>query len=152
MQLEVRRLTKGRARANVRLPIAQWEHIGRRIVRRYGGTSAPRDVSVAIVDDASMRVLNRTWRGQDRPTDVLSFDYGEIIISAETAARQAKEHGVSLRDEFLLLFTHGLLHILGYDHERLRDRARMAAAEVAMLGTSGLIDRAHEKKKHSLKH
>ena len=74
------------------------------------------------------------------PTDVLSFDYGEIFISTQTAKRQAKEHELSLRAELELLFVHGLLHILGFDHHKLKDRKRMHSLEEQVLGRKGLID------------
>lgn len=146
MKLAVRRV-KSRAGggARVRVPLERLTRVARRAHRLYGGRKAPPEMSVVIVDDASIRVLNREWRGVDRPTDVLSFEYGEIIISADTAKRQAKEHGVSMSDEITLLFTHGLLHIFGYDHEKPRDRTAMAAAEQKLLGMSGLVGLAHEK-------
>lgn len=84
-------------------------------------------ISLYFTDDAEIRDLNRTYRGKDKPTDVLSFildepveDYrllGEIIISVDTAKRQAKELGHSFRDEIKRLIVHGFVHLLGYDHE-----------------------------------
>jgi len=87
-------------------------------------------ISVAIVGDAAMRKLNRQYRKKDKVTDVLSFAFtdsaaggpeavvGEIILCLPQLRRQAKAAGVSLDCEFALLLTHGLIHILGYDHER----------------------------------
>lgn len=83
--------------------------------------------TLALVGDARMRELNRDFRGYDKPTDVLSFagdravqpDYlGDIVISVETANRQAKRRGSNLRRELKVLSLHGFLHLLGYDHER----------------------------------
>lgn len=75
-----------------------------------------------------MRELNSAYRGKDKPTDVLSFPFceklkdtyllGEIIISAQTAARQAKAMGHSLEEEIKRLIVHGFIHLLGYDHEQ----------------------------------
>ena len=86
------------------------------------------DVSIAVVGDRAMRRYNRDFRGKDRATDVLSFpsdadaaefaDYlGDIIISAETADRDAKELSLTFEVELRMLIIHGLLHLHGYDHE-----------------------------------
>jgi rRNA maturation RNase YbeY len=96
----------------------------------YGITGKePRDVSLLVCDDETIRTLNRRYRKLDMPTDVLSFSMdegmwqgvrnsiiGDIIISTDTAARQARALEKSIDAEFRLLFTHGLLHLLGYDH------------------------------------
>ena len=95
------------------------------------------EVSILFVDDDRMRELNRTWRGKDRTTDVLAFSQregvsppgseallGDVVISVETASRQAKERGTSLDDELDLLMVHGVLHLLGFDHERGGTRGR----------------------------
>ena len=85
--------------------------------------SENRDFSVVIVSDKKISQLNETYRGKKGPTDVLSFeagqdDYlGDIIISAETAERQARQMGHSLEKELKILMIHGFLHLLGYDHE-----------------------------------
>ena len=89
--------------------------------------------SVIFVDPEEIHEINKTYRGIDRPTDVISFalmdsedDYemmeddnelGDIFINVEAIRNQAKEYGHSLRREVCFLFTHGLLHLLGYDHE-----------------------------------
>jgi len=88
------------------------------------------DVTVAFVSDRAMRELNRMWRGKRATTDVLSFpaeqaefektegpNLGDIVISIEQAARQAKEHGLTFKHEVAQLILHGLLHLSGYDHE-----------------------------------
>lgn len=78
-----------------------------------------------------MRALNRTWRGKDAVTDVLSFALdqgpfkGEIVLCYQQAARQAKETGHPVRDELSVLVVHGVLHLWGYDHERPADARRM---------------------------
>ena len=83
-----------------------------------------------LVSDREMRRLNREWRGKDRPTDVLAFSQregivrppaeilGDVVISVATARRQAKERGETLGRESDRLLIHGVLHLLGYDHER----------------------------------
>jgi probable rRNA maturation factor len=82
------------------------------------------EVAVTIASDRRLRELNRTYRGKDKPTDVLSFPYdeaggplGDVIISADRAAAQAAERGHSLQRELELLTMHGTLHVCGYDHE-----------------------------------
>ena len=81
-------------------------------------------VTIAFVSDTKIRELNKQFRGLDKPTDVLSFpddnssnNLGDIAISADTAARQAKENGLTLNGEISQLILHGLLHLAGYDHE-----------------------------------
>jgi probable rRNA maturation factor len=97
------------------------------------------DVEVLLTDDATLRRLNRSFRGKNKATDVLSFpaaenpdgyagNYaGDLAISLDTAARQAARFGHSLRDEVRILLLHGLLHLSGLDHEA--DDGEMAARE-----------------------
>ena len=95
------------------------------------------ELSVALVGDAEIHRLNATYRHIDRPTDVLAFAMGEgegaalhpellgdVVISLDTAARQAAAGAVALPDEVRMLLTHGVLHLLGYDHERSPAAAR----------------------------
>lgn len=93
-------------------------------------------VNIIITDDATLRSLNKTYRGLTRPTDVLSFPadsdlgiLGEIYISVNTARRQAAEYGATLREEILRLVCHGVLHLCGYDHHRSADEKAMKARE-----------------------
>jgi probable rRNA maturation factor len=107
-------------------------------------------LTIALVSDARIRALNRRFRGKDRATDVLSFPadesgvLGDVVIAAGVAARQAVEAGHSLQAEFRVLALHGLLHLLGYDHEH--DDGRMARLErrLRVKGglRTGLIERA----------
>lgn len=97
------------------------------------------EIEVLLADDTTLRRLNRTYRGKNAPTDVLSFPAadmngmgpqtvaGDLAISLDTAARQAAEHGLSLRDEVRILLLHGTLHLAGYDHET--DSGEMAERE-----------------------
>ena len=100
------------------------------------------DLSVAIVSDRRMRALNRQFRGKDAVTDVLSFPsddrgfMGDIVIAAGVAKRQAKDAGHSLPTELKVLALHGLLHLLGYDHDG--DDGRMAAVEMRLRKKAGL--------------
>jgi len=93
------------------------------------------EVDVLLTSDAELKRLNRTFRGKNKATDVLSFPAfegqselaGDLAISLETAARQADAFGHSLRDEVRILLLHGLLHLSGLDHET--DTGEMAARE-----------------------
>jgi len=94
-----------------------------------------------LTDDRELRRLNREFLGRDYPTDVLSFPggeqlLGEIAISVDRAREQAARYGHSLEEELAVLLLHGLLHLLGYDHER--DRGRMRRAEVRWRRRFGL--------------
>jgi probable rRNA maturation factor len=97
----------------------------RRVLRRAAETLAiDGEVSLVLTGDRAVRVLNARYRGKDRPTDVLSFpggggagELGDIVISVETAARNARAHGRTLGRELDVLALHGFLHVLGYDHE-----------------------------------
>jgi probable rRNA maturation factor len=110
------------------------------------------ELSVLLTDDPGIRTLNRRWRRKDRPTDVLSFPggapapggtgplhLGDVILSLDTARRQARAHRRSLAGELDLYLAHGLLHLLGHDHHRRRDAERMAALEVRLLGRPGMV-------------
>ena len=110
------------------------------------------ELAVALVSDRRMRTLNRTFRGVDRVTDVLSFPVeaqdgsgalGDIVIATEVAARQAAAAGHALGTELRVLALHGLLHLLGYDHEK--DDGAMARLELRLRRRGqlreGLIER-----------
>lgn len=113
------------------------------------------EADVCLTDDATIQELNRTYRNEDKPTDVLSFaqeegeDFpklptvegkprllGDIVISVETAERQAKQHGFNLEQELALLTVHGLLHLLGYEDETVEGTAEMRAKEREYLSLS----------------
>jgi probable rRNA maturation factor len=109
---------------------------------RIAPAAAKGDLSVAIVSDRRMRALNRQFRGKDKVTDVLSFPsndrgfLGDIVIAAGVSKRQAREAGHSDVTELRVLALHGLLHLLGYDHEA--DGGRMARAEARLRKKAGL--------------
>ena len=99
-------------------------------------------VTVAIVPDARVQALNRRFRKKDTPTDVLSFPaaergyLGDVVIAAGVARRQARDAGHALQTELRVLALHGLLHLLGYDHET--DDGRMARVERRLRLKGGL--------------
>ena len=100
--------------------------------------------TIAFVSDKRIRELNRQFRGIDKATDVLSFpadgpdesNLGDIAISAETAATQAKENGLSFDEEIAQLILHGLLHLSGYDHET--DNGEMNRLEMRLRRNLGI--------------
>ena len=100
------------------------------------------EVTVALISDERMRTLNRAYRGKDYATDVLSFPIrhdtflGDIAIATGVAARQADEAGHPVATELRVLALHGLLHLLGYDHER--DNGRMTRTEARLRKAAGL--------------
>lgn len=127
-------------------------------LRRVAPASARGIVGVAIVSDARMRVLNRSYRGKDYATDVLSFPandasrdnrrfLGDIVIARGVARRQARDAGHPEAAELRVLALHGLLHLLGYDHEH--DEGRMAREEMRLRRkgglATGLIERSHRR-------
>jgi probable rRNA maturation factor len=131
--------------------------VGARELANWLAAAAPRrthgTVNVAIVSDARVRALNRRYRGKDAATDVLSFPafdgvvrdprsltpfLGDIVIARGVARRQAREAGHSEAVEWKVLALHGLLHLLGYDHER--DGGRMRRVEERLRRKGGLRD------------
>jgi probable rRNA maturation factor len=86
-----------------------------------------REIALCVVSDAVMRRFNRRYRRKDYPTDVLSFPPSDLLVSAETARRQARCLGHSVEVEMMILALHGTLHLLGHNHER--DDGRMARLE-----------------------
>jgi probable rRNA maturation factor len=116
-------------------------------LRRVAPVRARGTVGVALVSDARIRALNRTYRRKDYATDVLSFPsedversgfLGEIVIARGVARRQSRAAAHPEATELRVLALHGLLHLLGYDHER--DDGRMARAEQRLRRKGGLSD------------
>ncbi|MCL4458719.1 MAG: rRNA maturation RNase YbeY [Chloroflexi bacterium] len=114
------------------------------------GLEGKSEVSVVITDDEEIQRLNATYRGVNRPTDVLAFplkqstaDFveppdgvlhlGDVVVSFPRAAEQAADYGHSLDRELSYLAVHGLLHLLGYDHEEGQEQAQMRAKEETSL-------------------
>ena len=122
-----------------RVPTRGFAAKARRILRLLDQNDC--ELSVALVGDDEIRGLNGRYRSRDEPTDVLSFPMedpppsgprliGDVVISVEKAARQARQRRRSLDDELEVLLIHGILHNLGYDHERSpEDEREMRAME-----------------------
>ena len=104
------------------------------------------ELSVALADDATVQNLNRDYRAKDKPTNVLSFPavhgplLGDVIIAYETLVREAAEENIPPRDHLTLLTVHGLLHLLGYDHETEAQAVAMEALETSILTGLGIKD------------
>jgi probable rRNA maturation factor len=118
-------------------------------LRRPAGS----ELGVLFVDDVRMRALNRQWRGFDKSTNVLSFPaagavaiealpplLGDIVLAAGTVAREARLENLPLEHHLLHLIVHGLLHLLGYDHENDEEADRMEGAESRILARLGVPD------------
>ena len=111
------------------------------------------EVSIVLTDDFNILQLNSHYRGINKATDVLSFvqaegdisfdtdmdEYvlGDVIISVETARKKAKANKADVQDEVELLLTHGILHLLGYDHAKIKDEKIMFARQQELLELSG---------------
>jgi probable rRNA maturation factor len=130
---------------------------GEKVLRRIKGPSFVKNAEVSLVlcGDATIHKLNKRWRGHDKPTDVLSFPQlegekvpqpkgaplglGDVVISLPTAKRQAKESDKALAEELALLWVHGLLHLLGYDHATQAEEKRMFGLQERILGPQGRV-------------
>jgi probable rRNA maturation factor len=121
--------------------------------RLYLEVTQGRSFTCLLTSDADLRAWNREFLGKDYPTDVLSFpsdspggDIGEIAISVDRAAEQARRHGHTLHEEIRVLMLHGVLHLCGMDHER--DQGQMRRAETkwrrALGLPGGLIERTRQ--------
>jgi len=117
---------------------------------KLAGTS---ELSVVFTDDAAIQTLNAEWRGKDKPTNVLSFPafppakggrlppmLGDIVLAAETVAREAAEEKKPVENHVSHLLIHGLLHLLGYDHETDDEAEEMEAVERAALARLAIPD------------
>ncbi len=118
----------------------------RAVVRRTLAFAAPQvvgDVCVLVTGDKEIRKLNKRFRAKDAPTDVLAFPlgdgmqsaqpFGDVVISYETARRQARAYGAPLAKEIARLLVHGTLHLCGYDHHEPKAAARMFGATRRLL-------------------
>jgi len=104
----------------------------------------PLRATLRIVGVREGRELNRSFRGRDYATNVLSFEYGDgsgdIVLCHPVIAREAREQGKTLAAHYAHLVLHGLLHLRGYRHEKKREAERMARAEVRLLARAGFAD------------
>lgn len=137
-------LVTRQAPSSAPLPSRQVRAIGERMLRFLGRDSD--ELSILLTDDAYIHTLNHEHRGKDRPTDVLAFPLegegeqgrlqgpaeasqllGDVVISIDTAQRQARSRRRTLMDEVSFLLAHGILHLVGYDHQNDEEEARMNA-------------------------
>lgn len=122
---------------------------------KSGGILVPVEMGLVVTDNEMIQELNRTYRDLDEPTDVLAFHMpldkvqepempfisppdgvnhlGEVVVSYPKAVQQAQEHGHSITRELALLVVHGVLHLLGYDHEEPGEKQRMRAKEIEIM-------------------
>jgi probable rRNA maturation factor len=113
-----------------------------------------KEITILFADDATLKTLNKDWRGKNRPTNILSFPaspdlklprgqikpLGDIALAFETVAKEAEASGKSIKDHTTHLIVHGVLHLLGYDHLDDADANRMEAKEIRILKKLGVAD------------
>jgi probable rRNA maturation factor len=148
--------------------LSEWANVAFRFSRLPGGGRVPEimALTIRIVGAAESRRLNRNWRGKDKPTNVLSFPsesppqtrgrpslaadrgpqtsdpvlLGDLAICAPVVAREAREQDKQLRAHWAHMVVHGVLHLLGYDHENDRDATVMEKEEAKILATFGFAN------------
>jgi probable rRNA maturation factor len=118
-------------------------------------TAAVSTMDITLTDDAEQQRLNRTWRGKDAPTNVLAFPaaefdqpppagapllLGDIVLALETVAREAAEQNKPIADHLRHLIVHGVLHLLGFDHQTESEAAAMELREIEILARLGVPD------------
>ena len=132
-----------------------WAHGAPTRLKRRAATS---ELSILLTGDRAIRGLNRTYRGQDKATNVLSFPagddtapgkararireliLGDVVVAYGTVAREARQAGKSLKDHLSHMVVHGVLHLLGYDHETAPDAETMERLEIKILSQLGVDD------------
>ena len=121
-----------------------------------GAKAGAGELGLLLTDDAAVQALNRDYRGHDRPTNVLAFGLGEpakaavsgdppvllgdVVLARQTLQREAAEQAKAPRDHLRHLVVHGVLHLLGFDHQAEAAATEMEAAEVAILAGLGVAD------------
>ncbi len=120
-KFEINNLTKGK------IDKGFLERVGKKVLK-FIKVKMP-EISVVLVSDAKIKELNRKYRKENRVTDVLAFDYGEIFICLPQAKRQAKELGHSFKKELTILLIHGILHLAGYDDKAKGDYNKMVSKQ-----------------------
>lgn len=131
--------------------LTRWAYAAAAVQKMPRRQDGPRELTIRIVGAAESRRLNRQWRGKDKPTNVLSFpaapnlsaawspaaevplELGDIAICSPVVAREAREQGKPVQAHWAHMVVHGVLHLLGYDHEIDRDAERMEACETRLL-------------------
>ena len=152
-------MTRATIEIAVRVESAAWRRRVPQVARlarraaaaALGATAGPLELAIVFADDDAVRALNRTWRGKDAPTNVLSFPagattpagarlLGDVVLAFGTCAREAKAQGKTLAAHASHLVVHGVLHLLGHDHEDDRAAERMEAVERGILARLGIAD------------
>lgn len=136
-----------RGKSAIHMPLAQVRKHGEAMLAAMELESS--ELSVLLTDDAVIHTLNRDYRHKDRPTDVLAFAMregpyaehsggllGDVVISLDTAARQAAASARPLDAEVTMLLAHGLLHLLGFDHRDRTEERRMTARTDALIAAA----------------
>jgi len=111
----------------------------------WDATKAKGELSIVLADDAFVRDLNKSYRGKDKPTNVLSFPndeepLGDVILAYETVAREAEEQKKSFKHHAAHLIVHGILHLQGHDHEEEEAAEKMERKEARILRGLGIAD------------
>lgn len=131
-----------------------------RLALKNSGMPDETELSLVLTDDREIRELNRAWRGQDKPTNVLSFPgdraasapgapvlLGDVIVAYETACREVEGGAAaSLSDHLAHLIVHGVLHLVGHDHEEDTEAEAMERLESRLLAELGIPDPYHERR------
>jgi probable rRNA maturation factor len=145
--------------------LARWAHAAYDAARAHSPRGLAAELTIRVVGAAESRRLNRTWRQKDKPTNVLSFPVerlasvtrtasaggayspgpgaavlGDLAICAPVVAREARDQGKTAQAHWAHMVIHGVLHLLGYDHENDRDARRMESLEARILGELGYPD------------
>jgi probable rRNA maturation factor len=134
---------------------ARWEGLAPTVKRAVEAALAQQRirlgaVAVVLTDDKAIAKLNGTYRNKPKPTNVLSFpddaveegvrQLGDVVLAYDTIAREAKEQGKPLKHHLTHLTIHGVLHLLGFDHERERDAKAMESREISILARMGIAN------------
>ena len=111
------------------------------------------EIALTLADDATVRAANGAWRGQDKPTNILSFPMteltpgaapgplaGDLLVACETVAREARDEAKPFADHLRHLLVHGTLHLLGFDHQDDDEADRMEALEISVLADLAIAD------------
>jgi probable rRNA maturation factor len=135
-----------RKRRRNRIPISVQYAVPRRgvptpaLLGKCARIASAKDITLRIVGEREGRMLNRTFRGKARATNVLTFETGDLVLCHPVIAREARAQGKTLAAHYAHLVIHGVLHLRGYAHEKKRDARRMEAREIALLRRIGLDD------------
>lgn len=150
MQVEI---SNEQSDVEIRWELLEYLELAGKVATEVVGGDPAAEASIVLVDDEYIQQLNRTYRHQDKPTDVLSFALmehgeeepqvqdldedpllGDVFISVQTASRQAVEYNHSLNREVVFLAVHGMLHLMGYDHMEEAERKQMRSKEDEIMG------------------